>query len=101
MELGICVHNAYAVNTVGTIMPEVKDQEVTVLFRGLKQWGVRWEWCEFLPVRIFLWPIHGATCKDDGVVAHVRGGERFSGQVRNPITEIIVMRREEDTLLAI
>ena len=45
-----------------------------------------WIWPDFLRT------LHSATCEDDGVVAHVRGGESFSGQVRDPVTELIVMR---------
>ena len=35
MVLCICVHDAHVVNTVSPIMPEVTDQEVTLLFCGL------------------------------------------------------------------
>ena len=35
MGLGICVNDVCAVNTVSPILPEVTDQEVTPLFRGL------------------------------------------------------------------
>ena len=35
MVLGICVHDAHAVNTFSPILPEVTDQEVSLLFRGL------------------------------------------------------------------
>ena len=35
MGLGVCVHDAYIVNTVSTILPEVTDKEVTLLFPGL------------------------------------------------------------------
>ena len=53
----------------------------------------------FNPVRLFLRPLRGATCKDEGVVAHVRGGEIFAGQVRNPVVELVVARCENaDTL---
>ena len=38
MGLGICVYDAHAVNTVGPILPEVMDQEVTLMLRGLQRW---------------------------------------------------------------
>ena len=33
MGLGICVTDAHVMNTVGPILPEVTDKEVTLLFR--------------------------------------------------------------------
>ena len=38
---------------------------------------------------------------DEGVVAHMQGGESFACQVSDPITEIIVAIRDEDALLTI
>ena len=35
MGLGISVHDTHSVKTVCTILPEVIDQEVSLLFRGL------------------------------------------------------------------
>ena len=35
MRLGVCVPNAHVVNTASTIMLEVTDHKVTLLFRGL------------------------------------------------------------------
>ena len=34
-ELGICVHNAHVMNNVSPILPDVTDQEVTLLLHGL------------------------------------------------------------------
>ena len=50
---------------------------------------------------LILWPFHGATCEDEGVVAHVRGCKVFAGQVRDPITELIVTCRDEASLFAV
>ena len=95
MGLGICVHDVHVENTVSPILPEVTDQEVTLLFRGLYQWRGGSDCCGFGPGQLCLRPLHGATCKDEGVVAHVRVGESFPGQVRDPITELVVTRRDE------
>ena len=74
------------------------DNKVSLLYRGL--WII-FCWWGCGPRRLRLWPLNGATSKYEGVVTHVRWGKGFSGQVRNPITEIIAMRREEDTLITI
>ena len=44
---------------------------------------------------------HGMKFMDKGVVAHVRGGEGFSCEVSNRITELFVMSCDEAALLAI
>ena len=90
MVLGIYVHGAHAVNTVSTILKEVTGQEVTLLFHGLYQWRVRWDCCGLLTGCICLRPLHGATCKSEGVIIHMRGVESFSGQVLDPVTELVV-----------
>ena len=38
MGLGICVYNTNVMNTVSHILPEVTDQDITVLFHGFKPW---------------------------------------------------------------
>ena len=48
------------------------------------------------PGRRNLRPLHGATWEYEGVIAHVWGGENFACQVCDPVTEIIVTRRDED-----
>ena len=48
-----------------------------------------------------LCPLHYATCVDEGVVAHVRGREVFSGKVRNPVMELVMSRRDEASLFAV
>ena len=101
MILDICVHNAHVVNTVSTIMTEVMDQEVTLLLRGLYRRRLFCDSCAFGPRQIFLWTLHGATCEDEGVIVHMRGGEIFSGQVCNPLTDLIVTRRDKAALLTV
>ena len=61
MRLGVSVHETHVVNTVGTVFPEVTDQEFSLLFRGL------W-WKSAVPIdqtygpgQLSLWPLHGAT----------------------------------------
>ena len=41
---------------------------------------------------ILLQHLHGSTCKDEGVLVYVRGGELFASQVHNPVTELVVTR---------
>ena len=101
MGLGICVHDAHVMNTVSPILLEVEDQEVALLFRGLYRWRGGCECCGFGPDRILLWPLHGATCEDEGVVAHVRGGENISGQVCDHVTELIVTCRDKSAPLTV
>ena len=57
--------------------------------------GGRW----YRPFQLRLWTLHCATCVYEGIVAHMRGCERFPGKVRNPVTELIMMRRDEASLL--
>ena len=57
--------------------------------------------CAYGPGRLFLWPLHGATCKDEGFVPHVRGGECFAGQVRDPVPELIMTCRDKAASLTI
>ena len=101
MGLGISVHNTHVVNTVIPIMPEVTDQEVSILFCGLWRRNVVQIGCACDPGRLCLWPLHDSTCKDEGVVAHVRGDECFDGQVRDLIPEIVMTRRDEVAPLTI
>ena len=41
------------------------------------------------------------TWMDEGVVVHVRGGKGFSCKVGSPITDIVMLSRDEATFLAI
>ena len=71
--------------------PEVSYEEIPlqlsyVLWRG--------------PFQIFLTSTHGATCVDFGVIMQVCGGEGLDIKVGDPITELVVTRRDEASLLA-
>ena len=46
-------------------------------------------------------PRHGATLVNEGVVTHVRGGESPARQIRDPVTELIMTRRDEAIPLAV
>ena len=101
MGLGISVHDTHVVNTVSTIMPEVTDQEVSLLFSGI------WRCC-VVPVsrtcgtvRHSLWILHCTTCKYEGVVAHMTGDECFSGQVYDPVPELVMTRHDKVAPLVI
>ena len=101
MGLGVIVHNTHIVNTVGTVLPEVTDQEVSLLFCGL------WRRCTgpisrtYGPGWLSLSPLHRATYEDEGVVAYVSGGEGFARQVCDPVPELVMTRRNEAVPLAI
>ena len=95
MELGICVHDAHVVNTLSPILPEFMDQEVALLLRRFYCWRGCCGFCGFGPGRICLWPLHNATYKDEGVVVHASRGESLDGQVRNPITELVVTHHDK------
>ena len=101
--MGLCIsfHDAHVVNTVSPILPEMTDQEVSLLFRGLWRLRVSPVGCVCGPGWLVLWLLHGSTCKDEEVVAHVRGGECFDGQVHNPVPEIVMIRHDEATPPAI
>ena len=70
--IGLCisVHDTHVVNTVGPVGPEVPDQKVSLLFRGLwssvPQYGAvtgsgGLDFC----------PLRGATLVYEGVVAYI------------------------------
>ena len=44
---------------------------------------------------------HGMTWVDEGVVTHMRGSKGFYGQVRDPITELIITSHDEANLLTV
>ena len=101
MRLGVIVHDTHVVNTVGPVLPEFTDQEVSLLLCGLWRWRAVQISRTYGPGRLSFWTLHGATCEDEGVIAHVRGGEVFDGQVCDPIPEIVMIRRDESAPLAI
>ena len=77
LRMGICisVHDMHVVNTISPILIEVTDQEVSLLFHNLGRRSVVLVGRTCGPGRLNLRPLHGATSKDEGVVANVRGGE--------------------------
>ena len=101
MGLGICVQDTHVVNTVSPILTEVTDQDVSLLFRSLWRRREVQDGCACGPGRLCLRPLHGATCEDEGVVAHVRGGECFPGQVRDPVPDLVMTRRDKAAPLTI
>ena len=87
-------------NTFCLVGPEVRDQKVALMLRGL------W-WCVPRCGAVtgsgglgFHLP-HRATSVYEGVVAYKRGGESPSSQIRDPVTDLIVTRRDEATPLAV
>ena len=57
--------------------------------------------CEGGGFELVLPYIHGATSVDLGVFAHLRGGEGLAQNVVDPITELVVARRYEASLLVV
>ena len=45
--------------------------------------------------------LHGATCEDFGVVAHMHEGKGLTCKVDDPITWLVVTRRDESAFLAV
>ena len=58
-------------------------------------------WCGFVSGWLFICPPHVATCEDEGVVLHVSWCKYLAVQVRNPVTELIVMRHDKSTPLSV
>ena len=102
LPIGLCisVHNTHVVNTFCPVGPEVPDQKVSLLFRGL--W---WRVPLFGVVTGSSWlgfrPRHGATLVYEGVVTYVRVGECPARQFCDPVTELIVTCRDEAAPLAV
>ena len=89
---GVSIHDTHVVNTVRPLHPEVSDEDNPLQLYLV----LRMEPFEFL-----LTSMHGATCVYFGVVTHVRWGEGLARKVGDPITEIVVTRRDEASLLAV
>ena len=70
--IGLCIsfHDTHVVNTVSPILPEVLEQKVSLLFRGL-WWIFRCVGDASGTGWIVFRLLHGANLVDEGVVAHV------------------------------
>ena len=90
----------HVVNIVCPVLSEVLKQKVSLLFRGLWR-SAPWVGAATGAGRLGLRPLYGATLLYEGVVAYVRGGESLARHIRNPVTELIVMCRDEAAPLAI
>ena len=90
----------HVVNTVSPVGPEVLDQKVSLLFRGLL-WRVPLFGVVTGSGGLGFRPRHGATLVYEGVVAYVRRGECPARQIHDPVTELIVMRRDEAVTLEV
>ena len=102
LRIGLCisVHDTHFVNTVCPVGPKVPDQKVSLLFRGL--------WCSVPRCGAVMGsgglsfcPPHGTTLVYKGVIAYVRGGESPARHICDPVTELIVTRRDKATPLAV
>ena len=95
---GVSVNDTHLVNTVSASLTEVMDDKASLLIWFI--WS-RWWVLGRGYHRMSLYLLHGKTLIDEGVVAHIRGGEIFSWKVRNPITELVVTSHEYAALLTI
>ena len=102
LPIGFCisVHDTHVVNTLCPVGPEVPDQKVPLLFRGL-WWRVPLFGFVTGSGGLGFRPHHGATLVYEGVVAYVRGGGCPARQIRDPVTKLIVTRRDKATPLAV
>ena len=95
MGLGTSVHDKHVVNTGSTILTEVTDQEVSLLFCGLWRRRAVLVGCSYGPGWFFLWPLHCTTCEDEWFVLHMRGGEFLADQVCDPVSELVMTFRDK------
>ena len=72
IRLSISVHETHVVNTVCPILPEVPEQKVSLMFRGLWQ-SVLWVCGATGPIWIGFRHIHGATLVDQGLLRTCEG----------------------------
>ena len=102
LPIGFCiiVHDSHVVNTVCPVGPEVLDQKGYLLFRGL-WWRVPLFGVVIGSGGLGFRPHHGATLVYEGVVVYVIGGECPARQIRDPVTELIVTRRDKAAPLAV
>ena len=89
---GTSIHDTHVMNNVRLLCLEVSDEESPlqpplVLCRG--------------PFDFVLPSTHSATCVYFVVITNVSGGEGLVCKVKNPITELVVMRRDDASLLSI
>ena len=89
---GVIINETHVMNTVRSLRLEFYNEEIPPSPSLFLQRGS----FEFV-----LPSMHGVTCVDFGIITLVRGGEGLYHKVRNPLTELIVMRRDEASLLAV
>ena len=102
LPIGFCIsiHDTHVVNTICPVGPEVPDQKVSLLLRGL-WWRVPLFGVVTGSGGLGSRPHHIATLVYEGFVAYVRGGECSSRQIRDPVTELIMTRRDKATPLSV
>ena len=79
-------------NNVRLLRPEGSDEEIPLqLYLFIKR----------RPFEFVLPSKHCATCENIWVVAHVHGGEELAHKVKYTITELVVTRRDEASLISV
>ena len=78
MRQVVSVHDTHVVNTVCPLLLKIIDQQVALLFRDLLRLHFSVVGGSTCPGSHSLHPLHGATWIDEGVVAHMGGGEGFA-----------------------
>ena len=87
-------------NAVRPLIPKIPDQQFPLLLPLLRRRCLL-ALCLLFDLDLGLPPPYSATCTYFGVAAHVRWVEGLACKVGDPITELVVIRRNEAILLAV
>ena len=91
--VGVIIHETYVVNTVRTLRPEVYEKDTPLQISLIFQRGPFLDF-PFLNAQRNL-------CRFWGHHAHVCRGESLARKVGDPITEIILTRHDEASLIEV
>ena len=89
---GVSIHDLPVMNTIHHLRPEVSDEEIPLKLSLILQRG---------NFDIVLPSMRGTACVGFLFVMHVREGDDLASKIGDPITELVVMRRDEASLLAV
>ena len=92
IEGGVSIYDTHVVNNVYPLIPEVSGEDTPLQISLYIRRG---------PFELVLPSMHGATCVYFGVVMHRHGDEGLAFKVGDPITYIVMTRRDEALLLAV
>ena len=95
---GVSVHTTHVVNKVSTYPLEVTEEKVYLMLRVI--YSLWWIFGR-VSYGMVLYLLQCTDLMDEGFVMHVWGGEGFARKVRDPITEFVVMIRDEASIIEI